>query len=159
MDVFEKTIHQPCVLHKDGKGLSSVDGISGFYDVIIEPGLGDGLCRLPDQVPDPLEDHRMLRVVLPDFFILPAQLLGHGRHLRVEVGVLRLDLLELPFGVVELPPVRPLGQFPEDVSGSAVVERLVRSPGNMLQPVVLGLEIRQVRHHLLEGIIRKLPRG
>ena len=127
--------------------------------MIIHPGLGDGLCRLPDQLPDPLEDHLLFRVVLPDLLVFPAQLLGHGGHLCVEVHILRLDLLELPFCLVELLPVRPLCQLPEDVSGSTVVERLVCSPGDVLQPVVLGLEIRQIRKHPLKGVFRKLPRG
>ena len=127
--------------------------------MIVQPSLGDGLCRLSIQLPDPLEDHRLFCVVFPDLLAFPAQLLGHGGYPRVEVRILRLDLFELPFCLVKLLSVRPLRQLPEDVSGSAVIQRLIRSPSDVLQPIVLGMEIRQVRKHPLEGVFWTLPRG
>ena len=69
----------------------------------------------------------------------------------VEVGVLRLDLFELPLCLVKLLPVRPLCQLSEDVSGATVVQRGVGSPSDVLQPVILGLEVRQIVVHPLEG--------
>ena len=76
---------------------------------------------MPNQFPDPAEDHRLLRVILPDLLPLLTQLLSHGRYLRVQVSALR-------FHLVELLPVRPLRQLLENVSGSTVVQSLVRSP-------------------------------
>ena len=61
--------------------------------------------------------------------------------------------------LTKLFPVRPLCQLSEDVSGAAIVQCCVGSPSDMLQPVILGLEVRQVVVHPLEGIFRKLPRG
>ncbi len=60
---------------------------------------------------------------------------------------------------VELLPVRPVCQLPEYVSGAAVVEGFVDSPGDVLQPMVLQLEVFQVRIHPLEGGLWKRPRG
>ena len=79
--------------------------------------------------------------------------------MRVEVCVFRLDLFELLLCLVKRLPVRPLSQLLKDVSGAAVVEGFVCSPGDVLQLVVLQLEICQVNIHPLEGVIRKPPRG
>ena len=112
-------------------------------------GLVDDLCRMPHQLPDPAEDHCLLRVVLPDFLALLSQLLGHGRYLGGEVSVFR-------FGLLELLPVRPLRQLPEDIAGSVVVQGLVRSPGDVFQPEVLVLQILQPLLDPLERIFRKV---
>ena len=59
----------------------------------------------------------------------------------------------------KLLPIRPVSQLSEDVIGAAVVQGLVHSPGDVLQPVVLQLEVIQVRINPLEGIFQKRPRG
>ena len=105
--------------------------------MIVQPGFVDSLGRLSDQFSDPLENHRMLRVVFLDLFTLLAQFLSHGGHLRVEVCVVRLDLVELLLRLVKLLPVRTVSQLSEDVSGDVVVQGLVRSPGDVLQLVLL----------------------
>ena len=61
--------------------------------------------------------------------------------------------------MVELLLVRPVRQLPEYVSGAAVVEGLVDSPGDVLQPVVLQLELFEVSIHPLERDFWKRPRG
>jgi hypothetical protein len=45
---------------------------------------------MPNKFPDLVEDHRLFRVVLPDFFVLLSQFRRHGRHLCMEVRVIRL---------------------------------------------------------------------
>ena len=119
----------------------------------------DDLGWLSDRFPDSSEDHRLLRVVLPDLLTLLAQILSHGGHLCVEVGVLRLDLFELPLCLVKLLSIRPLCKLLKDVSGAAVVQRCVGSPSDVLQPVILSLEVRHVVVHPLERIFGKFPRG
>ena len=114
--------------------------------------LVDDLCRMPHQLPDPAKDHCLLRVVLPDFLALLTRLLSHGRYLRDEVSVFCLGLLELLL-------VRPLCQLPENIFGSAVVQGLVRSPGDVFQPEVLVLQILQPLLDVLEGISRKVLSG
>ena len=98
-------------------------------------------------------------MVLPDLVSLPTQLLGHGGHLCVQVGVLRADPVELLLHLVELLPVPLVSQLPQYVSGAAVVEGLVHFPGDVFQPVVLQLEVVQVRIHPLEGVFWERPRG
>ena len=61
--------------------------------------------------------------------------------------------------MVKLFLVRPLCQLSKNVFGAAVVQCCVGSPSDVLQPIILGLEVRQVVVHLLEGVSRKLPRG
>jgi hypothetical protein len=117
---------------------------SGFHQLIVQPCLVDDLARMPNEFPDPAKDHRLLCVVLPDLFALLTQFLNHGCHLCVQVRVLRLDLVELLLRLVQFLPVRPLRQLPEDVSGSAVIQRLVAPPGDVLQLVILGLDILQL---------------
>ena len=75
------------------------------------------------------------------------------------MGIFRVDSVELLLRLVELLPVRPVSQLPEYVSRAAVVDGMVHSPGDVLQPVVLQLEVVQVRIHPLEGVFRKCPRG
>ena len=91
-------------------------------------------------------------MVFLDLLTLVAQLLSHGGHLRVEVCVFRLDLVELLPRLVKLLPVRPVSQLLENVFGAAVVQGPVRSPGDVLQPMVLQLGVIQVRIHPLEGV-------
>ena len=67
-----------------------------------------------------------------------------------QLSILRLRLLELL-------PVRPLRQLPEDIFGSAIIQGLVCSPNDVLQPEVLGLEILQPLVDPLEGVVRKIP--
>ena len=139
--------------------LSGGSWISRFHQLVVKTGFVGHFGRLSNQLPDPFEDHGMFRMVLPDLFALLAQLLSHSGHLRVEVRVLRLDLVEFFLGHVKLFPIRCLRQFSENVSGSTVVQGVVGSPGDMVQPVVLRLKIRQVIKHPLKGVFRKLPRG
>ena len=98
-------------------------------------------------------------MVLPDLLTLLAQLLSHGGHLCIKVGVFRPDLFELPLCLVDLLLVRPLCQLSEDVSRAAVVQRFVGSLSDVLQPIILSPEVRPVVVHSLEGVFRKLPRG
>jgi hypothetical protein len=98
--------------------------------------------------PDPTEDHRLLCVVLPELFTLLTQLLSHGSNMRGEVRVLRFHMFELLL-------VRSLRQFPEDVFGSATVQGLVGSPGDMLQPGVLVLQLLQPSWTRLKGLSGK----
>ena len=58
--------------------------------------------RVSNELSNLAEDHRMLRVVLPDLLTLLAQILSHTYHLGVYVGVLRRHLLEFPLRLVEL---------------------------------------------------------
>ena len=141
LDVLKEPVHQPRVLHEDREGLPGLERIHRFDEFIVKSGLGDSLGWLSDEVPDPLEHQRLLCVVLPDLIRLPIHLLRHGCHLSIQVGVFRIDSIKLLFRQVELPPVRPVRQLPEYVSGSAVVESLVHSSGDVLQPVVLQLEV------------------
>ena len=136
-----------------------MEGIRRLEEFVVQPSFGDSFGRLSDELPDSLEHHCVLCVVIPDLVRLPVQLLQHGGHLGVQVGVLRVDPIELLLRQVEFLPVRPVCQLPEYVSGAAVVEGLVHSPGDVLQPVVLQLEAVQVRIHPLEGVFRKRPRG
>ena len=126
--------------------------LSGCYHPVVQVGFVDDLRRMSYHFPDPAEDHRLLRVVLPDLLALLTQLLSHGSNLRGEVRVLRLYLLELL-------PVRSLCQLSEDVSESAIVQGLVGSPGDVLQPGVLVLQLLQPFMDPLEGIIWKIPSG
>jgi hypothetical protein len=114
---------------------------------------------MPNEFPDPAKDHCLLCVVLPDLLALLTQLLSHGCHLCVQVRVLCLGLVELLLRLVQFLPVSPLRQFPEDVLGSAVIQRLVGSPGDVLQPVILGLEILQLVVDPLERIFWKISGG
>jgi hypothetical protein len=88
---------------------------SKCHHPVVQLGLVDDLRRMSHHRPDPGEDHRLLCVVLPDLHTLLNQLLSHGINLRGEVCVLRFHLFELL-------PVRSLRQFPEDVSGSVIVQ-------------------------------------
>ena len=159
LDILEQTIHQSCVFHEDGSGLLGLERICGLQDFIVQPGFVDSLGRLADQFLDPLEHHCLLRVVLLDLFTFSVQLLRYGGNMRVEVCIFRLDLVELLLRLVKLLLIRPVSQLSEDVSGAAVVQGLVHSPGDVLQPVVLQLEVVQVRINPLEGVFRKRPRG
>ena len=159
LNILEQIIHHPWVFHEDGNSLPGGDWISGSHQLVVHPGFVDNLGWLSDQLPDASENHCLLRVVLPNFFTLLAQHLSHNCHLCVEVGVLPPNLFELPLFLVKLFPVRHLGQLSEDVSGSAIVQRRVGSSGDVLQPVVVGLEICKVIVHPLERVFRKLPRG
>ena len=75
------------------------------------------------------------------------------------MGVLRLHPLELLLRLVEFFPVRLVRQLSEYVSGSAVIQCLVGSPGDVFQSVVLVMEIRHVVVNPFEGIFRKIPGG
>ena len=114
---------------------------------------------MPNEFPDPTEDHCLLFVVLPDLLALLTQLLSHICPLCVQVRVLHLDLVELLLRLVQFLPVRPLRQLPEDVFGSTVIQRLVGPLGDVLQLVILGLDILQLVVDSLEGIFRKIPGG
>ena len=135
------------------------DWISESHQLVVRPGFVGNLGRLSDPLPDLPKDHCLLRVVLPDLLILLAQYLSHSCHLRVEGGVFHFDMFELPLHLVKLFPVRPMCQLSEDVSGAVVVQCYVGSPTDVLQPVVWGLEVRQIVVHPLEGVFRKLPCG
>ena len=111
---------------------------------------------MPHQLPDSVEYHRMLCVVLPDILALLTQLLSHSCHLCVQVAILRLQLVKLLVDLVELLPVCPLCQLSEDVFGSAIIQRLVGTPGDVLQLVVLGLEICQLTVDPFERIFWKI---
>jgi hypothetical protein len=112
---------------------------SGFHQLIVQPCLIDDLAWMPHELPDPVEDHCLLCVVLSDLPTLQTQLQSHGCHLCI----LRPDLVELLLRLVQFLLVRPLCQLPENVSGSAATQRLAGPFGDVLQPVVLGLEILQ----------------
>ena len=58
--------------------------------------------------------------------------------MRVEVCVFRLDLFELLLCLVKRLPVRPLSQLLKDVSGAAVVEGVVCSPGAPIGSTAAG---------------------
>jgi hypothetical protein len=118
---FRKQVSYPSrVLYEDGDGLFGGFWVSFFPQLIVQLGFGHHFARMPNEFPDLLEDHRLFRVVLPDFFVLLFQFLRHGRHLCVEVRVIRLGQVELPLYLLQLLPGGcPLGNFPDDVSGSA----------------------------------------
>jgi hypothetical protein len=83
-------------------------------------GFGHHFARMPNEFPDLVEDHRLFRVVLSDFFVLLSQFCRHGRHLCMEVRVIRLGQVKLPLYLLQLLSGGcPLGNFPDDVSGSA----------------------------------------
>jgi hypothetical protein len=63
--------------------LSSGNRISGFHQLIVQPGLVHDFARMPNKFPDLGEDHRLLRVIFPDLLVLLPKLLRHRRHLRV----------------------------------------------------------------------------
>ena len=140
------------IFHEDGKGFLGGSQFSRLHHPVIEVRLVDDLSRMSHQLPDLAEDHRMFRVVLPDLFVLLTKLLSHCRYLCRQLSILRLHLLELLL-------IRPLCQFPKDIFGSAVVQGLVCSPGDVLKSVVLGLELLQLIMDLLEGVVRKIPSG
>ena len=158
LDILKQTIHQLCVFHKDGDGLPGLKRICGLHEFIVQSGFVDSLGQLSNQFSDPFEHHCQLCMVLPDLFTLLVQLLRHGGHLRVEVCVFRLELVELLLRLVKLFPIRHVSQLSEDVFGAAVVQGLVHSPGDVLQLVVLQLEVVQVRINPLEGVFWKRPR-
>ena len=54
--------------------------LSGFHQLIVQPRLVDDLTRMPNQFPDPAEDHCLLCVVLSDLLALLTQFLSHGCH-------------------------------------------------------------------------------
>ena len=72
------------------------------------------VSRMPHQLPNPAEDHCLLRVVLSDFLAFLTQLLSHGHYMCYQVSIFRLRLLKLFL-------VCLLRHLPEDISGSAVV--------------------------------------
>ena len=71
-------------------------------------------------------------MVLLDLLALLVQLLSHSSHLCVEVRILRFDLVEFLLGLVKFFPIPCLCQFPEDISGAAVVQGVVGSTSDML---------------------------
>ena len=118
--------------HEDGDGFPGGSQVSRLHQPVVQPRVVDDLSRMPKQFSNPAEDHRLLRVVLQDLLALLTQLLNHGRYLFVQVRVLRVHPVELLL-------VRLLRQLPENVSGSAVVQGLVCSPGDVLELEVLGM--------------------
>ena len=132
--------------------MSGGSRVSGFHHPVIEVRLVDDLSRMSHELPDPTEDHRLFRVVFPNFFALLTQLLSHGRHMCRQLSIFHLQLLELL-------PIRSLLQIPKDISDSAVVQGPVCSPCDVLQLVILGLKILQLIVDSFEGIVRKIPGG
>ena len=74
---------------------------------------------MPNELPDPAKYHRLLRVIFSDLLALLPQLFRHGNHLHVKVRIIHPSLVELPPCLLQLLPIRPFGDLPEDVSGSA----------------------------------------
>ena len=111
--------------------MSGGSQISGFHQLVVQPRLVEDFSRMPYS-----SRIRLKTTVLPNFRALLTQPLNHGRYLRGQVSVLHLHLLELQ-------PVRHVRQFPQDISRFAVVQSLVRSPGDVLQPELLYLQVLQ----------------
>ena len=125
---------------------------SGLHHPVIEVRLVDDLSRMSHQLSDPAEDQRMFRVVLPDLFALLNQFMSHCRYRCRQQSILRVHQLKFLL-------IRPLRQLLEDIYGSVVVQGHVRSPGDVLQSVELGLELLQLIVDPLEGVFRKFPSG
>ena len=71
--------------------------------------------------------------------------------------VLVLDLVELRPRLVQLLLIGRLRYLPDKVSGSTIVQGLVGSPGNVLQPRILVLQLFQSILNPSEGIILRGP--
>ena len=98
---------------------------------------------IPNQFPDLVNHHCLLRVIALDFFGLLSQFQGHGCHQCNQVSLLSLQR-------VHLQPICLLGEFPENISGTAVVQCHAHSSGDVLQPEVMVLEVGQLLPDSLE---------
>jgi hypothetical protein len=118
---FRKQVGYPSrVFYEDGNGLFGGFWVSFFPQLIVQLGFGRHFARMSHEFPDLTEDRRLFCVVLPDFLVLLPQFRRHGCHLCVQVCVIRLGQVELPFHLFQLLPEGcPLGNFPDDVSGFA----------------------------------------
>ena len=114
--------------------------------------LVDNLSGVSDQVLESIQHYCMFHMIAADLLALVRKLLSHRCHLRGQLSLFSLQC-------VHLRPVYLLGQFPENVFGPTVVQRLAYAPGDVLLPKILILKVGQLLPDSLEGGFRILKGG